>query len=107
MLNSETESTTLLARACGTDSTMRIEKSMVKRRTFLTGLGSAAAAAAAPMPSEAAHAVPKSTSGLPPRKVIVGTVVQPFWVPYPGLAKRLDQLANIVERMAQASKERY
>ena len=59
------------------------------------------------MPSEAARAVPKSTSGLPPRKVIVGTVVQPFWVPYPGLAKRLDQLANIVEHMAAASKERY
>jgi predicted amidohydrolase len=33
--------------------------------------------------------------------------MQPFWGPYPGLEKRLDQLAGIVDRMAQQSKSRY
>ena len=80
---------------------------MLKRRVFLTGLGYAAAAKAAPLPSAAASGVPKSTSGLPPRKVIVGTVMQSVWGPYPGLEKRLEQLAGIVDRMAQESKSRY
>ncbi|MGH9720622.1 MAG: carbon-nitrogen hydrolase family protein [Bryobacteraceae bacterium] len=77
---------------------------MVKRRTFFTGLGAAASANAAPAPATGA---PRSTSGLPPRKVIVGTVMQAFWVQHPGLDKRLDQLAAIVDRMAQESKSRY
>jgi len=66
-----------------------------------------AAAKAAPLPSAAPGGVPKSTAGLPPRKVIVGTVMQSFWGPYPGLEKRLEQLAAIVDRMAQESKSRY
>jgi predicted amidohydrolase len=76
---------------------------MVKRRGFLAGAG---LAAAAPLGALAAG-VTKSTSGLPPRKVVVGTVMQPFWVPYPGLTPRLAQLARIVERMAQESKRKY
>ena len=81
---------------------------MVKRRAFLTGLGAAAAAAkAAPLPPATAGGSPKSTSGLPPRKVIVGTVMQSFWGEYPGLEKRVDQLATIVDRMVQESKTRY
>ena len=33
--------------------------------------------------------------------------MQPFWVPYPGLDKRLDELTAIVDRMARESKSRY
>jgi predicted amidohydrolase len=51
--------------------------------------------------------MPKSTSGFAPRKVIVGTAMQSFWGPYPGLEKRLEQLASMVDRMAQESKSRY
>jgi hypothetical protein len=40
---------------------------------------------------------------LPPRKVIVGTVMQPFWGKHPGLQKRLDQLTTIVDRMQAES----
>ena len=74
---------------------------MLKRRAFLTGIGYAAAVKAAPQPSAT------STSGLPPRKVIVGTVMQSFWGPYPGLEKRLEQLAAIVDRMGRESKSKY
>ena len=80
---------------------------MVKRRAFLTGLGAAAAAKAAPLAPAAAVGMSKSTAGLPPRKVIVGTAMQSFWGSYPGLEKRLEQLAAMVDRMAQESKSRY
>src|SRR2546425_12072883 len=50
---------------------------------------------------------PRSTSHLPPRKVIVGTVMQSFWEAHPGLEKRLDQLAAIVDRMSEESKSKY
>jgi beta-ureidopropionase len=79
---------------------------MLKRRAFLSSLGSAAAAAKA-APSTAGIVARPSTSGLPPRKVIVGTVVQPFWVVHPGLEKRLEQLAGILERMVKESKSQY
>ena len=49
----------------------------------------------------------RTTSGQPPRKVIVGTVLQPFWVAYPGLDKRLDELAGIVDRLAADSMKKY
>lgn len=42
-----------------------------------------------------------------PRKVILGTVVEPFWVEYPGLQKRLEQLTGIVDRMAEESQKKY
>ena len=45
-----------------------------------------------------------STSDQPPRKVIVGTVLQPFWGKYPGLDKRLAQLTGIIDRMQAQSK---
>ena len=48
-----------------------------------------------------------SPSSRPPRKVIVGTVVQAFWGEYPGLPKRLEQLETIVDRMADQSKKKY
>jgi predicted amidohydrolase len=49
----------------------------------------------------------KSTSDQPPRKVIVGTVVQGFWGKYPGLDNRLAQLAGIINRMNQLSNKKY
>ncbi len=48
-----------------------------------------------------------STSNRPPHKVIVGTVVQGFWVEYPGLQKRLEQLSGIVDQMAEQSRKKY
>jgi len=47
------------------------------------------------------------TSDLPPRKVIVGTAVQPLPAPYPGLEKRLAQLTDLVDRMADAARAKY
>src|ERR1035441_9835689 len=49
----------------------------------------------------------KSTSDQPPRKVIVGTVMQPFWGKHPGLEKRLDQVTAIVDRMQVESEKKY
>ena len=54
-----------------------------------------------------AHLPVKSTSDQPPRKVIVGTVMQPFWVKYPGLQTRLNQLTVIVDRMQAQSDTQY
>jgi len=78
----------------------------VKRRTFFTSIGTAAAAGAAGRPP-ASVVLPRSTSSLPPRKVIVGTAMQAFWVPYPGLEKRLEELALIVDRMRAESEKKY
>lgn len=49
----------------------------------------------------------KSTSDQPSRKVIVGTVLQPFWGKHPGLEKRLEQLTVIVDRMQAQSEKKY
>ncbi len=70
---------------------------MIPRRAFLNSVGAVAAAGAAP----------RSTAGDLPRKVIVGTMMQPFWVKHPGLQPRLDQLASGVEAMARESKQKY
>src|SRR5262245_30380674 len=75
----------------------------MKRRAFLTSAGIAAAAKGGTQPP----VWPKSTSHLPPRKVIVGTVMQPFWEKHPGLKMRLDQLAAIVDRMSDESGRTY
>lgn len=48
-----------------------------------------------------------STSDQPPRKVIIGTVMQPFWGKHQGLQKRLDQLTAIVDRMQAESEKKY
>lgn len=52
-------------------------------------------------------AVKGRTSDRPPRKVIVGTVVQSFWNRYPGLEARLEQLAQIVDQMREAAQKKY
>src|SRR6266849_618291 len=49
----------------------------------------------------------KSTSDLPPRKVIVGTAMQALWGEYPGLEERLKQLSGMIDRMAAESEKRY
>jgi predicted amidohydrolase len=59
------------------------------------------------LPAVGADIPAKSTSDKPPRKVIVGTVMQPFWGKHPGLQKRLDQLTAIVDRMQAESEKKY
>jgi predicted amidohydrolase len=48
-----------------------------------------------------------STSNLPPRKVVIGTSMEAFWVDYPGLQQRLNHLGAIVDRMAADSMKKY
>lgn len=79
---------------------------MIKRRAFLAATGSVAAAHAMDRsPAEVGR--PRSTSALPPRKVIVGTVMQGFWVEHPGLEKRIGELAAIVDQMRAESVRKY
>src|SRR3989440_3131498 len=54
-----------------------------------------------------AEAPVRTTSAQPPRKVIVGTALQPFWVEYPGVEKRLEQLSGIVDNLAAESLNKY
>ncbi len=79
----------------------------MNRRTFLTTISSLAAIEAAPVLAAGGNSRGRSTSNSPPRKVIVGTVMQSFWGQYPGLHNRLDQLAGIVDQMAAQAKKRY
>ena len=67
----------------------------------------AVAAALWASPTSAAELRVKSTLDQPPRKVIVGTTMQAFWVEYPGLEKRLEQLSGLIDRMAEESKKKY
>ena len=77
------------------------------RRDFLTTIGSLAALDAAPLLPAAGEVGVRSTSNGPPRKVIVGTVMQAFWGEYPGLRSRLEQLAGIVDQMAEQAGKKY
>ena len=78
----------------------------MNRRSFFSGIGATAMANASTSPL-ALTGRPLSTSGLPPRKVIVATAMQAFWVEYPGLEKRLEELAAIVDRMRAESQKKY
>lgn len=78
---------------------MQIRKLMTLALTFL-GFSLALGALAAEIPI-------RSTSDQPPRKVIVGTVLQPFWGKYPGLDVRLAQLTGIIDRMQAQSQQKY
>lgn len=78
----------------------------MNRRHLIAGLGTAAlagAAAAAPAPS----GVRRVTSNLPPRKVVVGTVMHRLWGKHPGVEKRLDELTGIVDNMRAESQRKY
>src|SRR5580765_8409421 len=77
------------------------------RRKFLATIGSVAALDAAPVLAAGGEVTLKSTSSGPPRKVIVGTVMQAFWGEYPGLHNRLEQLAGIVDQMAEQAGKKY
>src|SRR6476646_4698819 len=70
----------------------------MQRRSFLTALG------AAPMMGGLQR---PSSSSLPPRKVIVGTAMESYWVPHPGLKPRLTQLAAKIESMHAESLRQY
>jgi predicted amidohydrolase len=70
----------------------------MKRRSFLKTVGAVPALAASPLVS--------SATGLP-RKVVVGTVMQPFWVEHPGLTKRLSELGAIIDEMQAESRRKY
>ena len=76
----------------------------MNRRTFLATMSSLAAFEAAPLMAASDNTKSRSTSNRPPRKVIVGTVMQSFWGPYPGLSNRLEQLAKIVDQMPRRPK---
>jgi predicted amidohydrolase len=78
----------------------------MKRRAFLATLGVAAAFDAVPLGAADGELGVKSTSNRPSRKVIVGTAMQAFWGPYPGLQNRLEQLAGIVDRMAAQARKK-
>ncbi len=51
--------------------------------------------------------VAKSRKDMAPRKVIVGTTLQRFWGEYPGLDKRLSQLAALVDETAAEAQKKY
>lgn len=48
-----------------------------------------------------------SSSDMLPRKVIVGTVVKGFWVKYPGLTKRLEELTGLIDQLSAESRKKY
>ncbi len=79
----------------------------MNRRKFLASLSSLPALGAVPTLAAANEGAFRTTSSTPPRKVVVGTVMQSFWEEYPGLQKRLDQLAGIVDQMAAQAKSAY
>lgn len=49
----------------------------------------------------------KNRSDQPPRKVIVGTVIEAYWETYPGLPKRLERLLATIDRVAEKSRQEY
>jgi len=49
----------------------------------------------------------QTTADNPPRKVVVGTVLQRFWGAYPGLEKRLDQLTEIIDKLGAEAQRKY
>jgi predicted amidohydrolase len=79
----------------------------MNRRTFLATVSTVAAVDALPALAAGGAGSVRTTSDTPPRKVIVGTTMQAFWGPYPGLRSRLEQLGGIVDRMAARAKTTY
>lgn len=68
-------------------------------------MGGIAAFNALPAIAAKGEAKIRTTSNRPPRKVIVGTVMQSFWGEYPGLRRRIGQLTAIVDQMAEQAKQ--
>jgi predicted amidohydrolase len=71
----------------------------MKRRSFLKTAGA--------IPALAAAAPDVSSASRLPRKVVVGTVMQPFWIEHPGLSKRLAELGAIIDEMSVESRRKY
>ncbi len=82
-------------------------RATVYSRAILAIIALELLAGLAAWPTGTGRLMADSPSTRPPRKVIVGTVMQAFWVKYPGLAKRLEQLEGIVDRMAEQSRKKY
>jgi predicted amidohydrolase len=79
----------------------------MNRRSFLTRLGGCTALEAIPELAATAEERGRTTSNGLPRKVIIGTVMQSFWGQYPGLTRRLEQLAGIVDQMGAQARQAY
>jgi predicted amidohydrolase len=77
------------------------------RRAFLATLSTFAALDAVPALAASGEERVRTTSNTPPRKVVVGTVMQSFWGQYPGLRARLNQLTGIVDQMAAQAQQAY
>jgi predicted amidohydrolase len=43
----------------------------------------------------------------PPRKVVIGTTMTPWYGNYPGLDKRLEEMSSMIDQMATDSRARY
>jgi predicted amidohydrolase len=70
----------------------------MQRRSFLTALGTAPVMTGLQRPS---------SSRRPPRKVVVGTVMQAYWEQHPGLKNRLARLTGNVDSMQEESQQRF
>ncbi len=77
------------------------------RRKFVAAVGGAAAGLPRAAATTAGTARLKSTADRPPRKVIVGAILRNYWTTYPGLERRLNQLAELVDGMAEQSRQKY
>src|SRR3974377_857485 len=77
------------------------------RRRFLAALSGVAALDVVPQLAAYGQEGVQTTSHFPPRKVIVGTIMQSFWGEYPGLQKRLAQLTELVDQMAAEAHRAY
>jgi len=60
------------------------------------------------MQSHHVHAGNNRSGELPPRKVVIGTVIHGYYgVPYPGLDKRLSEVENLIDKIADEVKKKY
>ena len=74
----------------------------------LAALASAGISADCPSTAESTKEVSSAMpADAPPRKVVIGTMMQSFWEEYPGLDARLATLAGLVDRMAAEAKRKY
>ena len=76
----------------------------------LVTVGAVALAVAPPMAvgdTSRAEAGMPGTSELPPRKVVVGTLMYAMWFEYPGLERRLEALASFVDLMAAEAQHQF
>ncbi|MFN7997973.1 MAG: carbon-nitrogen hydrolase family protein [Bryobacteraceae bacterium] len=79
----------------------------MQRRSFLAGVGVSAVAGPMKAAPEREDGTIRSRAAAPPRKVIVGTVMQDLWGKNPGLQPRLDQLTGLVDRLAADARKKY